>query len=161
MYIVHAPDKDAFPRKLPRLFLGGTIDMGKSPDWQAKLERTLKDKRGVILNPRRPQWDDSWKNDGRKIHRQLRQQINWELGQMERADKIAVWFAPKSKSPITLLEIGLHMRNGKLLIGCPPEYSRAANVYVTAQKYGVKVFINWNTFADKLASFFEAEGISS
>jgi hypothetical protein len=39
----------------PRIFLGGSIDIGSAPDWQADMIRALADERLVVLNPR---WAD-------------------------------------------------------------------------------------------------------
>src|SRR5687768_13327093 len=36
----------------------------------------------------------------------FREQVEWELAGLERADLIAMWFAPDTKSPITLLDRG-------------------------------------------------------
>lgn len=41
----------------PRVFLGGSIDMGGAPDWQAAMTSALADMDVVILNPRRPDWN--------------------------------------------------------------------------------------------------------
>ena len=43
------------------IFLGGTIDMGNSEDWQAKVTNELKNERVILLNPRRDDWNTAWK----------------------------------------------------------------------------------------------------
>jgi hypothetical protein len=40
----------------PRIFLGGSIDMGRAVDWQADLVKSLGDLNVLFLNPRRPDW---------------------------------------------------------------------------------------------------------
>lgn len=47
---------------------------------------------------------------------------------------------PESKSPITLLELGLHARSGKLLVICPEKFYRYDNVRITCQKYNILMF---------------------
>ena len=42
------------------VFLAGSIEMGKAEDWQAKLEKSLKDLEITVFNPRRDDWDSSW-----------------------------------------------------------------------------------------------------
>src|SRR6187402_3077596 len=55
------------PAPLPALagervvFLAGSIDLGKSVDWQAELTLSLADCPGTLLNPRRSQWDENWR----------------------------------------------------------------------------------------------------
>lgn len=51
-----------------------------------------------------------------------------------------MYFGKDSKSPISLLEMGLYARTGKLLIVCPEGFWRKGNVDITAEKYGVKQF---------------------
>jgi len=130
----------------PSVFLAGTIEMGTARDWQQELSDALIPYPITIYNPRRNEWDASWNNHGDHISPQLRQQINWELRHLEDADLIAMWLEGNSKSPITLLELGIHSRHPKIVIGCPPEYYRAANVYVTADYYGLPLCRDWESF---------------
>ena len=94
-----------------RVFLGGTIDNGKSIDWQKTLIGELNSCDTVhpiiVYNPRREDWPDS--NDNNEIEKQ----INWELYHLERADLIVMNILGSSKSPISLLELGLFARTGK------------------------------------------------
>jgi hypothetical protein len=59
---------------------------------------------------------------------------------MEKADHILMVFLPGSQSPITLLELGLHARSGKLIVVCTPGFYRYDNVRITCERYGVPVF---------------------
>jgi hypothetical protein len=151
--VITAPQKET-PKELavkqPRLFLAGTIDMGISIDWQKKAAKALEDLPVTLFNPRRTHWNRNWIQSARSVHSKLKEQILWELKHMEKADIVAVWLAPKSQSPITLLEIGLHARSGKMIIGCPYTFWRAANIYVTAARYRVPVVCNWREFIDTL-----------
>lgn len=145
-----SPEKESYADKKsarqPKIFLAGTIDMGHSPNWQLRMVKLLAKHKVTIFNPRRKEWNSSWKQSGKKIHPQLKEQILWELDYMDKADVVAVWLSPKSKSVISLMEIGLHARLGKLVIGCPHRYWRAANVHMTAQKYGAQIASSWNEF---------------
>ena len=49
-------------------------------------------------------------------------------------------FLDGSQSPITLLELGLHARSGKLLVVCTPGFYRYDNVRITCARYGVPVY---------------------
>jgi len=111
--------------------------MGSAEDWQAKSEIALEDlAHALILNPRRDDWDSSWEQSIGSP--QFREQVEWELDGMDRADVIAFYFAPKTKAPITLLELGLHASGGKLVVLCPEDYWRKGNVDIVCQRYGIE-----------------------
>ncbi|KRA16283.1 nucleoside 2-deoxyribosyltransferase domain-containing protein [Lysobacter sp. Root604] len=128
------------PQPLPaddriKVFLAGTIDMGGSENWQARVEQALADEGVVLLNPRRADWNPAWKPSAAEP--EFRKQVEWELSALNRADVILMYFAPASQSPITLLELGLHAPSGKVLLACPEGYWRKGNVDITADRYGV------------------------
>ena len=120
----------------PRVFLGGSIDMGGAPDWQAAMTAALADMDVVILNPRRPDWNPNWRPEADEP--EFRRQVEWELAALESADVIVMYFAPGTQSPISLLEMGLHARGGKLIVLAPEGFWRKGNVDITARAYGVK-----------------------
>lgn len=118
------------------VFLAGTIDMGNSVDWQARADSlfaALPSGRFMLFNPRQEHWDAAKPGE-------MDYQVNWELEHLEQADWIIMNFLPGSQSPITLLELGLHARGGRLLVICPPEFYRYDNVRITCAKYGVPMF---------------------
>ena len=51
-----------------------------------------------------------------------------------------MYFAPGSQSPVSLLELGLYARTGKLMVVCPEGYWRKGNVDIVAEKYKVPTF---------------------
>ncbi len=95
---------------LPSIFLAGSIEMGQAEDWQTSLENSLQDQNCVILNPRREEWDASWEQSINNPP--FREQVEWELDAQERAGFIAMYFAPDTRAPITLLDLGLAARSG-------------------------------------------------
>src|SRR5687768_10220184 len=95
----------------PKVFLAGSIEMGRAEPWQQVLEQYLADAHCLILNPRREEWDESWVQS--IDNAQLREQVEWELAAQEQADLIALYFSPGTQAPITLLELGLFARSGK------------------------------------------------
>ncbi len=119
----------------PALFLAGSIDNDAAERWQERFVAMLADRPGTIFNPRRDEWDATWEQ--RFHHPQFREQVQWELEALERCNLIAMYFAPRSTAPITLLELGLHARSGKLIIGCPDEFWRKGNVEVVADRYQI------------------------
>lgn len=133
--LVTSPTPLPLDNNLPRLFLGGSIDMGGAPDWQAAMTRALGDMDVVILNPRRPDWNTAWKPEASEP--EFRRQVEWELAALEASDVIVMYFAPGTQSPISLLEMGLHARTGKLIVLAPAGFWRKGNVDITAEAYGV------------------------
>ena len=133
--ILKPPAPLVFDRTLPSVFLAGSIEMGKADDWQLELEDGLRDTPAVVLNPRRDDWDASWKQSMSDPN--LRAQVEWELDAQEAATCIAMYFEPKTKAPITLLELGLFARTGKVIVCCPEGYWRKGNVDIVCARYGV------------------------
>lgn len=135
--VVRSPQALPDDRRLT-VFLAGSIDMGGSADWQAQVARELADEGVVLLNPRREDWNPAWTPGADQP--EFRRQVEWELAALQRADVIAMYFAPGSQSPVTLLELGLHAGSGKLLVACPDGFWRKGNVDITAAHYRVPRF---------------------
>ncbi|QEL14230.1 nucleoside 2-deoxyribosyltransferase domain-containing protein [Limnoglobus roseus] len=117
------------------VFLAGSIEMGRAEPWQAEVERALADLPVAILNPRRDEWDTSWEQS--IDNPAFRGQVEWELDGLERASLVAMYFAPATQAPITLLELGLSAPKGKIVVCCPPGFWRRGNVEVVCARYGV------------------------
>lgn len=128
------------PETLPmRIFLAGSIEMGKAENWQERVANELSNIPNLtILNPRRDDWDSTWVQS---IHdTQFREQVEWEIAAMELADVIFMYFAPETKSPITLLELGLFARSGKLIVCCPDGFWRKGNIEVVCNLFTIPLF---------------------
>lgn len=126
------------------IFLAGSIEQGTAMKWQDMVCDELKKESVVILNPRRDDWDSTWVQ---KIDNpQFREQVEWELKAMDKANIIAMCFDPKTKSPITLLELGLHAESDKLIVFCPEGYWRKGNVDIVCRRYGILQCISMQDF---------------
>lgn len=123
---------------LKSIFLAGTIDMGNSEDWQSIITEEFKPYPFNIYNPRRDSWDSTWEQSFENPH--FYQQVNWELSALERADIIILYLAAGSKSPISLLEMGLHAKEGKLVVYCPDEFYRSGNVQIVCDRYNIPLY---------------------
>jgi hypothetical protein len=119
----------------PSVFLAGSIEMGLAELWQARVESALGDLDVLILNPRRDEWDAGWQQTIH--HSQFREQVEWELAALEQATLVAMYFAPDTKAPITLLELGLSAHGGRLIVCCPDGYWRKGNIEIVCARYGV------------------------
>jgi len=105
---------------------------------QKKVESLLKNENIVIFNPRRDDWDSSWEQ---KIENEkFNEQVSWELNAMDQSSIIIMYLSPETKSPISLLELGLHAKSGKLMICCPEGFWRKGNVDIVCDKYNIPMF---------------------
>jgi hypothetical protein len=130
------PPTPLLPRfDLSSVFLAGSIEMGTAANWQADFEREFQDIEIVLLNPRRDDWDASWGQSAED--EQFREQVQWELKGQEQANIIAMYFDPNTKSPVTLLELGLFAQSQKLIVCCPTGYWRKGNVDLVCERYEV------------------------
>lgn len=120
----------------PTVFLAGSIEMGTAVDWQKNVAEQLRDVEPLtILSPRRDGWDSSW---AQSIGcPPFREQVEWELDALDACDFILMYFAPGTKSPISLLELGLYAGSGKLIVCCPPSFWRRGNVEIVCYRYGI------------------------
>lgn len=134
----------------PALFLAGSIDQGGADPWQSRLTAALEDLEGDALNPRRDEWDASWRQ--RMDEPRFREQVEWELAGLERSQVVAMYFAPSSQAPITLLELGLVAARAphKLVVCCPDGYWRKGNVEIVAARFGVALVNEWDAFTAAL-----------
>lgn len=119
------------------VFLAGSIEMDKAVNWQAELGNELvKIPKLTILNPRRIVWDNSWEQ---KVDNPVfREQVDWELDGIEASDTIIFYFDPNTKSPITLLELGMVCQMIKLekrmIVCCPEGFYRKGNVDIVIDR---------------------------
>ena len=128
------------------LFEAGSIEMGAAENWQVRLAKELSDIENLlVLNPRRDDWDSTWKQS--KDDSQFRGQVLWELQAQESADVIAMYFDPKTKSPITLMELGLFVDNS-LVVFCPEGFYRKGNVDIVCERYGASQASSWDEFVE-------------
>ena len=133
---IKAPNKLITKTGHKKIFLAGSIEMGKAENWQTKVSKAMKDEDVILYNPRRDDWDSSWEQ--KKENKQFREQVEWELDAMDKADLIIMYFDKETKSPITLLELGLHANEDKLLVCCPEGFWRKGNVDIVCERYGIK-----------------------
>ena len=151
---IHYPKhKKEYNKNSFKIFLAGTIDNGESEDWQSKLIQKLAlynyennneivsrdgynfplggddNKDIIIFNPRKANWESN------ASQKQLEEQIKWEQDHLDEADLIIMYLADNSKSPISLLELGLYGPEGKMIVFCTENFYRSTNIKLTCQKY--------------------------
>ena len=143
----------------PVVFLAGSIEMGTAANWQSDVTASIADLDVVVLNPRRDEWDASWKQsaDNPMFH----EQVSWELEGLERASLVAMYFDPATKAPVTLLELGLFARCGRLVVCCPEGYFRKGNVDVVCARYGVPRVANLDALVAAIRGHVRAHEASN
>lgn len=128
MQLIKAPDRDTKPQHGISVFLAGSIEMGKAVDWQKEVIDALRDLDVTVYNPRREDWDASWKQT--YTNEQFRDQVCWEQEKLKEATLIFMYLAPGTQSPISLLEFGQFCYSGKLIVCCPHGFWRRGNIEV-------------------------------
>lgn len=157
--VVKPPTKyDLFEKH--SVFLAGSIDQGAAEKWADKLVSYWTDLPDLIVfNPRRDEWDDTWEQ---KIENpQFNEQVTWELQGMENADLIAMYIAPDSKSPISLLELGLFANTGKLIVCCPDGFYRKGNVDIVCSRYKISQVNTLEELAEEVKKRIELKEFQS
>jgi hypothetical protein len=134
-FIQCGPQDDVDVGNRVRIFLGGSIEMGKAPDWQAAFADKIASLPVAAFNPRRIRWDDSLEQDIK--NKALLHQIHWEMTNLDRADLIILYLHPNTISPVSLMELGRYSQSGKVIVCCPEGYHRRGNVQYLCEKDNV------------------------
>ena len=138
--VIYPPNRVTHPTY--SIFLAGTIDMGKSTDWQQHSINTIESfdiaTELTIYNPRRSDWDSSWKQE--ITDPQFNEQVNWELDMLEQADIILLYFQKDSLSPISMLELGLFSKHKKMFVCCEEGFWRKGNIDIVCQRNGISTY---------------------
>jgi len=133
---IQAPHHLKLKHGYTTIFLAGSIEMGKAEEWQKKIITSVPNKPLIFFNPRRDDWDSSWAQI--PTDEGFREQVEWELEALEVADYIVMYFDPKTISPVSLIEFGLHAKEEKLIMICPEGYFKKGNIDITCEFYKVK-----------------------
>jgi nucleoside 2-deoxyribosyltransferase len=150
---IQATTKHIQNRDEVSIFLAGSIEMGTAEKWQDKIVQQLSDIENlVIFNPRRDDWDSSWVQS--IDNPQFKEQVQWEQGNIEGADLVVFVFDPNTKSPITLMELGLAVGMDKyVIIYCPDGFWRKGNVDVLCENFGLTQVQTWEELIAEIKSF--------
>jgi hypothetical protein len=137
------------------IFLAGSIENGTAEDWQTALSKLIDhyfpDESVMILNPRRKNWNPD------ADQKELETQIVWEQERIKQANVVCFYFDPKTKSPISLLELGQCLgrdcpegRLTSVVVYCPEDFFRFTNVDVTCAGYGINVHKSYEPFIENI-----------
>jgi hypothetical protein len=155
--MIITPPTRILPFTGARVFLAGSIEMGKAEDWQKILCDRLDRPEVLICNPRRANWDSSWEQS---INNPVfKEQVTWELDMLSSAHLKIFVFQPETKSPITLLELGVAgMQNHlnvqqRTLVYCPEGFWRKGNVEIVCERYGMAMVPTFQELITQSKSF--------
>ncbi len=149
MKVLTAPD-DLAQASGFKIFLAGSIEQDTAERWQDRIIEAVKDTDLCLLNPRRKAWDASWKQEA--SNPQFREQVLWELAGQNMANLIVMYFDPKTKAPITLLELGLfHQKN--LLVLCPEGYWRKGNVDIVCNLHSIRQATDFDDLTKQIKEY--------
>lgn len=135
------------------IFLAGSIEMGNAIDWQREIVEILNDEDVIILNPRRDDWDSSWTQS--MDNPKFKEQVEWELYGIENSTMVIMCFMPNTLSPVSLLELGLCLKNKNVLVYCPKDFYRKGNIDITCALYRIPVFDDFEVFKEKIKLVFK------
>src|SRR5882724_8304541 len=140
--VITPPSRIKIDNNHDRLFLAGSIEMGKAERWQDTVIQKIKDYKDpkyvdlTIFNPRRENWISTWQQTFESS--EFSQQVNWELNSLDHSNHILFYFQPGTVSPVTMLELGLHIRAKNLIVVCPEGFHRKGNIDIVCERYGIK-----------------------
>lgn len=155
-HLVCAPQ--SFDGQGKSIFLSGSISKINGELWQQTIAKSLSSLNITILDPYRPDWDASWRED--ISFAPFREQVEWELDMQEKADVIALYFGPEAKAPISLLELGLFARSKKTIVACPDGFWKKGNVQIVCARFGIKLVNNLEELVQSISKRLKRLGVS-
>jgi hypothetical protein len=102
------------------VFLAGSIEIGAAVQWQKQLALLLLLLPITVNNPRRGKWDTTTTQEAKNAA--FRAQVKWELTVLKKSDVICFFFDVNTKSPVSLLKLGLWACSGKVVVCCNKRY---------------------------------------
>lgn len=141
--------KNILPLKEERkkyYFLAGSMDFNESNSWRQKIMQEMKHL-VHFLDPTRIEHNDF--SDS-----QMKEHIEWELDALNISDKIILNFKEDSKSPISLLELGMYVKSSKLVVVCPSKFYQRRYINVLCNKYNTPFFDSFDEAIEYLKKEF-------
>ena len=116
------------------IFIGGTIDDGKSRDFQQDVVKTLSclPDKYILFNPRDSEWDLTCKQSDSEPR--FRKQVDWEQDGLLYSSLIFMYFMGGSRSIISMSELGQYCNSGKLIVSADPDNFKRGNIEVLARR---------------------------
>ncbi len=133
------------------VFLAGSVQNTEGTEkWRDFVSTKLSKEQVTLIDP-------VWSCKGTKLDYndtkdadRITTQVSWELEALEQVDMIVMYLDAASKSPISLLELGLYAQSGKLVVCCSDGFWRKGNVDVVCKRYGVPQVNNLEELVNKV-----------
>jgi hypothetical protein len=139
------------------VFTAGSIEMGDAVNWQPLMATMLNHLPITVCNPRKGSWDSNIKQQSKD--ELFQQQVKWELGALEQADVICFFFDTETKSPVSLLELGVSVASDKVVVCCDDAYWKSGNVHLTCERYGVPCVKNFTDLVPLIEEMLKKKGM--
>ena len=154
---VHCVPPNAPTYRKFSVFTAGSIEMGNAVQWQRHITALLARLPITVCNPRRGYWNPSTTPLARD--EDFRTQVEWELAALEQVDVICFFFDVKTKSPVSLLELGLWAGSGKVVVCCGEEYWKGGNVELTCRRYDIPFVKSFAELVPAVEKMLEEKGM--
>jgi hypothetical protein len=139
------------------VFIADSIEMGKAVQWQKHIALLLSPLPITVNNPRRGDWDPNATPEAKDVG--FRHQVEWELGALEQADVICFFFDCDTKSPVTMLELGLWAASDKVIVCCDKRFWRSGNVHIVCECYDIPLVDTFKDLAPAVKNMLVEKGM--
>ncbi|MBN2663500.1 MAG: nucleoside 2-deoxyribosyltransferase domain-containing protein [Bacteroidales bacterium] len=154
MKVITAPNKLFYNNK--SIFLAGSIEQDNAENWQNNVIEEFKNYEVTLFNPRREKWNSSWQQS--IDNKEFSKQVNWELEALEKCDFIMMYFDAKTKSPVSMLELGLFSRSKKMFVCCPEGFWRKGNIDIVCNRYNIPQYNSLKELIFAIKKLLRAKG---
>jgi hypothetical protein len=138
------------------VFIGGSINMGSSPDWQKGVAQRLLDKfdKLWVFNPRRDDWDPEAKQSIKNNY--FRKQVEWEIHHLDNCSVAYFHIHKDGLSPISLYELGyMTHKDTKVIVCAHPEFARFGNLDIYKSLGHFQMYTDFETSIEELEKELE------
>lgn len=115
-----------------RIFLAGSMDVNVTNTWRNSIVNELYNTYDFF--------DPTIDNHDNLTDTQMRNHILWELKALELSDIVLLNLLPESKSPISLIELGMYVKTNKLIVVCPEEFYTSRYLEELCSYYKVDLY---------------------
>ncbi|KAF2864603.1 hypothetical protein BDV95DRAFT_632805 [Massariosphaeria phaeospora] len=129
------PKNPAITKNKHSVFLAGSIEMGNAVQWQPHMVKRLHHLPITVCNPRRGHWNTSI--IPAKDDMDFKTQVEWELKALDDVTVVCFFFDHNTRSPVTMLELGLLAEKHKVVVCCDKRFWKSGNIHIVCGKYGI------------------------
>jgi hypothetical protein len=137
---------DAIRTDKKLLFLAGSIDLELPGNWRKSLADQLANHFDFF--------DPTVTDHKTLTTAEWEEHIHWELAAMEKADLILMNLLPSAKSPISLVELGLHSTGSKLIVVCPDSFYKKHYLTILCHRYSTPLFDTTKEAVEHVEKYF-------